>query len=80
MKMFVRIHFIFAIFLVSATVVDYFLTERLSYLHENSPSQFYLWQPRISAVYYCLAFGVPMLWFLFAIFHLAVAIRKRAKT
>jgi len=79
MKLFTRIHIIFAVFLVLAILTDYILTERMIYLHENSPSEFHIWQPRISAICFCVTVGVPVMWLLFAIYHLAAVLRKRAK-
>ena len=79
MKQFARIHFIFGTFLVLAVLADYFLVGRLHDLHENSPSEFFVWQPRISAICFCITAGVPAMWFLFAIYHLVAVMRKRVK-
>jgi len=80
MKLFTRMHIIFAVFFVIANVSAICLITWLGHLHELSDSshtQFYLWQPRIEAIWFCLKYGATIPWLLFAIYHLIVIVRKK---
>lgn len=77
MKSFVRIHIIFATFLVLAVLTDVVLIGWLHDLHETGPDEFFRWLPIILPICACLLIGVPLMWFLFAVYHLFVRIRKQ---
>ena len=79
MKSFTRMHVIFAAFFVLAVLTSFGLMGWLGHLHENGPDEFFKWQPIILPICTCLLVGVPLMWFLFAIYHLAAVLRKRAK-
>ena len=79
MKLFTKIHILFAIFFIAAYVAGVFLLAWLRSLHElpdASHSQFYFWQPRVKVIYYGLTYGATISWLLFAIYHLFTIIRQ----
>jgi hypothetical protein len=83
MKSFARIHMIFAVFFIVAFVSLFYLISWMGDLHElDDPlhTQFYLWQPRIEAVYNIVPYAATIPWLLFAIYHLSVVIRKRIQS
>jgi Ni,Fe-hydrogenase I cytochrome b subunit len=83
MKSFARIHIIFAAILLVAIVSIVCLGTWLGHLHElpdSSHAQFYLWQPRVEAIYFSLKYGATIPWLLFAIYHLFVVITKKIQS
>ena len=80
MKSFTRIHIIFAVFFIMAIVTGLFLMLLLGHFHEMPDSEhtlFYLWQPRIEAICFCLKYGATIPWLLFGVFHLVMIITKK---
>ena len=80
MKLFTKIHIIFAVFFIIALVSRLGLMMLVLHLAESPDpehSAFDLWQPRISVIFVCIQYAATIPWLLFAIYHLIVMLFQR---